>query len=201
MIKINRNSIGIRWTVLLLMLVFGIVFVNGCAQESEEKSTGAEKEAIADVSEKKELTAREAYQLAQIESVDWASDAILVDISNFWGTSLADGRSVRWKLEFNSTSMEKELEVHISRGKILQTMEEKLKKREAITGEWVDTPKAIEIAQEYFAAKPIKNYWFGITSKEGIATWYIMCKYEEGVPTWVHINALTGELIKTREGY
>lgn len=201
MIKINRNSIGIRWTVLLLMLVFGIVFVNGCAQESEEKSTGAEKESAVTVSEKKELTAREAYQLAQFEAVDWASDAILVDISNFRGTSLSNGRSVRWKLEFNSTSMEKEFEVHISSGEILQTMEEKLKQREAITDEWMDTPKAIEIAQEYFSDKPIRNYWFGISSKEGIITWYVKGKYDEGVPTWVHINALTGEIIKTREGY
>jgi len=34
------------------MLVFGILFVNGCAQESEEKSTGAEKESVTTVSEK-----------------------------------------------------------------------------------------------------------------------------------------------------
>jgi len=201
MIKINRNSIGIRGVVLILMLVFGIVFVNGCAQQSEEKSTGAEVESVDTVSEKDELTAREAFGIAQKTAEDWASDAILVDISNFRGTSLSDGCSVRWKLEFNSTSMEKELEVHISSGKILQTMEEKFKRRDVISGEWMDTPKAIEIAQEYFADKPIRNYWFGISSKEGIITWYVKGKYDEGVPTWVHINALTGEIIKTREGY
>jgi len=97
--------------------------------------------------------------------------------------------------------MDKELEVHVSRGKILQTMEEKFKKREAITGAWIDTPKALDIALGYFVDKPVDNYWFGISSKEGITTWYVKCDYDEGVPTWVHINALTGEVIKTREGY
>ena len=96
---------------------------------------------------------------------DWASDAILVDISHFRGTSLSNGRSIRWKLEFNSTSMEKELEVPISSGEILQTIEEKYKKRDAITNEWIDTPKALDIAMEYFADKPIENHWFGISSK------------------------------------
>ena len=102
---------------------------------------------------------------------------------------------------FNSVKLEKELEVHISRGKVLQTMEEKKKKREAITGEWMDTPGALGIALQYFADKTVDNYWFGISSKEGFVTWYMKCDYSEGVPTWVHINALTGEVIKTREGY
>ncbi len=196
--KKNMKAIAI---VLLYMFITGIVLISGCAQESVEKSTSAETGTTIAASEKVELTAVEAYHLAKITAFDWASDAVLVDISNFRGTSLSNGRSVRWKIEFNSASMDKELEVHVSRGKILQTMEEKFKKRETITGAWIDTTKALDIALGYFADKPVDNYWFGISSKEGIATWYIKCDYSEGVPTWVHINALTGEVIKTREGY
>jgi len=196
---INTKNFGVRAIVLLVILIIGIVLISGCAQESEEKSTSAETTVA--ISEKVELTAWEAFHIAQKEAKDWVSDAVFVDLSNFRGTSLSDGRAVRWKLEFNSESLKKELEVHVSRGKILQTMEEKYKKRDAITGEWIDTPKVMEIALKYFTDKPIKNYWFGISSNKGITTWYVKCDYNEGVPSWVNINALTGEFIKTREGY
>ena len=187
--------------VFLSLLIVGIIFITGYAQGSEKTLDSTEIDAMTEAFERGELTAREAYRLAQTEAVDWAADAVLVDISNFRGTSLTNGRSARWKLEFNSNSMNKELEVHISRGKILQIMEEKFKKREAITGTWIDTPKALDISFEYFTNKPVDNYWFGLSSKEGIATWYVKCDYDDGVPTWVHINVLTGEVIKTREGY
>jgi uncharacterized membrane protein YkoI len=187
--------------VMLSMFITGIVLVSGCAQESVEKSTSAETGTTIAASEKVELTAAEAYHFAKKAAVDWASDAVLVDISNFRGTSLSNGRSVRWKLEFNSDSMDKELEVHVSRGKILQKMEGKYRERDVITGEWIDTPKAMSIALKYFDEKPIKNYWLGIGNNEGTIIWYVKCDYDEGVPTWVHINALTGEVIKTREGY
>jgi len=196
----NKNMKAIA-ILLLSIFITGIVLIGGYAQESVEKSTSVETETTTALSEKIELTAQEAFHIAHAAAAEWASDAVLVDLSNFRGTSLSNGRSVRWKIEFNSASMDKELEVHISRGKILQTMEEKFKKRETITGEWIDTPKALDISMEYFAGKPIDNYWFGISSKEGITTWYIKCDYSEGVPTWVHINALTGEVVKTREGY
>ncbi|MBN2396555.1 MAG: hypothetical protein JXC36_08895 [Candidatus Atribacteria bacterium] len=196
--KKNMKAIAI---VLLSVFFIGIVLMGGYAQESEEKSTSVETETTTALSEKIELTAQEAFHIAHAVAAEWASDAVLVDLSNFRGTSLSNGRSVRWKIEFNSASMDKELEVHVSRGKILQTMEEKFKKREAITGAWIDTPKALDISFGYFVDKPVDNYWFGISSKEGIATWYIKCDYSEGIPTWVDINALTGEVIKTREGY
>jgi len=80
-------------------------------------------------------------------------------------------------------------------------MEGKCKERDTITGEWIDTPKAMDIALKYFEEKPIKNYWLGIGNNEGTIIWYIKCDHEEGVPTWVDINALTGEFIKTRAGY
>jgi hypothetical protein len=120
--------------VMLSMFITGIVLVSGCAQESVEKSTSAETGTTIAASEKVELTAAEAYHFAKKAAVDWASDAVLVDISNFRGTSLSNGRSVRWKLEFNSDSMDKELEVHVSRGKILQKMEGKYRERDVITG-------------------------------------------------------------------
>ncbi len=200
--RINTKYLGVRvmGTVMLLsLLVIGVVLMSGSAQESEEKSPTEATAATTTV--KTELTAREAFRIAQEAVKDWASDAVLVNLTNFRGTSLSDGRSVRWKFEFNSISMKKELEVHISRGKILQTMEEKYKKRDAITGEWIDTPKAMAIALKYFHDKPIKNYWFGIGNNEGTIVWYVKCDYDEGVPTWVNIDALTGEFIKTREGY
>jgi len=197
--RININNLGVRAIILLSILVIGTVFISGCAQESEEKSTTEATAATTTI--KVELTAREAFRIAQIMAKDWESDAALVNLTNFRGTSLSDGRSVRWKLEFNSISMKKELEVHISRGKILQTIEEKYKERDVISGEWIDTPKAMDIALKYFNDKPIKNYWFGIGNNEGTIVWYVKCDYNEGVPTWVNINALTGEFIQTREGY
>jgi len=188
-----------RVIVVLIMLVFGIVFMNGYAQESEQKAKS--EEITTTTSIKVELTAREALRIAEIVARDWASDAVLVDLSNFRGSSLPDGRAVRWKLAFNSVSMEKELEIHVSRGKILQKREEKYKERNIIGGEWIDTPQAMDIAFKYFEERPIKNYWLGIGNNKGTIIWYVKCDYDEGVPTWVDINALTGELIKTREGY
>ena len=187
--------------LILILIMFGIVLMSGFAQESEEKST-IEVISTTTTTIKVELTAREALSIAQSVVRDWASDAVLVDLTNFRGSSLPDGRAVRWKFEFNSESVKKELEVHISRGKILQKMEGKYKKRDVIFGEWIDTPKAMDIALKYFDdERTIKNYWFGIGNNEGTIIWYVKCDYDEGVPTWVHVNALTGEFIKTREGY
>ncbi|MBA7533110.1 hypothetical protein ES705_25345 [subsurface metagenome] len=59
----------------------------------------------------------------------------------------------------------------------------------------------MDIALKYFNDKSIKNYWFGIGNNEGTIVWNVKCDYNEGVPTWVNINALTGEFINTREGY
>ncbi|NQU74641.1 MAG: hypothetical protein HQ547_08040 [Candidatus Omnitrophica bacterium] len=188
-----------RVIVGLIMLVFGVVLMRGGAQESEEKSITEVTTTATSI--KVELTAREAFRIAETVARDWASDAVLVDLSNFRGSSLPDGRAVRWKLAFNSVSMEKELEIHVSRGKILQKREEKYKERDVIGGEWIDTPQAMDIAFKYFEERPIKNYWLGIGNNKGTIIWYVKCDYDEGVPTWVDINALTGKLIKTREGY
>ena len=200
--RIKTNNLRARAIVLILILImFGIVLMSGFAQESEEKST-IEVITTTTTTIKVELTAREALSIAQSVVRDWASDAVLVDLTNFRGSSLPDGRAVRWKFEFNSESVKKELEVHISRGKILQKMEGKYKKRDVITGEWIDTPKVMDIALKYFDdERPIKNYWLGIGNNEGTIIWYVKCAYDEGVPTWVHVNALAGEFIKTREGY
>jgi len=199
--RINKNILKIKAVVLLSIFVIGIIFASGLAQESEEKST-TEVTTTTTTTIKVELTAREALSIVEILVRDWASDAVLVDLTNFRGTSLSDGRAVRWKLEFNSESVKKELEVHVSRGKILQKMEEKYKKRDVITGEWIDTPKVMDVALKYFDdERPIKNYWLGIGNNEGTIIWYVKCAYDEGVPTWVHVNALTGEFIKTSEGY
>jgi len=201
-LRIKTKNLRARAIVLILILImFGIVLMSGFAQESEEKST-TEVTTTTTTTIKVELTAREALSIAQTVVRDWASDAVLVDLTNFRGSSLPDGRAVRWKFEFNSESVKKELEVHISRGKILQKMEGKYKKRDVIVGEWIDTPKAMDIALKYFDdERPIKNYWLGIGNNEGTIIWYVKCAYDEGVPTWVHVNALTGEFIKTREGY
>jgi len=190
----------VRVIVVLIMFVFGVVLMSGCAQESEEKST-TEVTTTTTTTTKVKLTAREALHIAETVVRDWASDAVLVDLTNFRGSSEPDGRAARWKFEFNSESMKKELEVHVSRGKILQKMEGKYKERDVIIGEWIDTPKAMDIALKYFDERPIKNYWLGIGNNDGIIVWYVKCDYNEGVPTWVHVNALTGEFIKTREGY
>ena len=176
----NKKNLKALAILMLSVFIIGIVLIGGYTQESEEKLTSTETKTTTALSEKIELTAQEAFHIAHAAAAEWASDAVLVDLSNFRGTSLSDGRAVRWKIEFNSASMDKELEVHVSRGKIFQTMEEKFKKREAITGAWIDTPKALDISMVYFARKPIDNYWFGISSKEGIATWYIKCDYSEG---------------------
>ena len=198
--RINKNILKVKAVVLLSIFVIGIIFASGCAQNKEEKST-TEESTTTTTTTKVKLTAREALSIAEIVVRDWAQDAVLVDLSNFRGSSEPDGRATRWTFEFNSESMKKELEVHVSRGKILQKMEGKYRERDVIAGEWIDTPKAMSIALKYFDEKPIKNYWLGIGNNEGTIIWYVKCAYDEGVPTWVHINALTGEVIKTREGY
>ena len=194
--RINTKILRARRIIILILIILGILLISGYAQESEEKSTTE-----ATTTTKVKLTAREALNIAEIVVRDWAQDSVLVDLSNFRGSSETDGRAARWKFEFNSESMKKDLEVHVSRGKILQKMEGKYKERDVITGEWIDTPMAMSIALKYFDDKPIKNYWLGIGNNDGTIVWYVKCDYDEGIPTWVKINALTGELIETREGY
>ena len=111
---------GARVIVIIIMFVFVAVLMSGYAQESEQKAKSEETETIITTSTKVEVTAREALDIAETVVRDWASDEVLVDLTNFRGSSLPDGGAVRWKLEFNSVSMKKELEVHVSRGKILQ---------------------------------------------------------------------------------
>jgi major membrane immunogen (membrane-anchored lipoprotein) len=198
-----KNKTGIlRALVILIAFMVGGVLMSGCTKKSEVKSPGKETTSTNLSEGSKELvTAREAYSIAQKTAQDWASDVILVDLSNFRGSSETNGQATRWKLEFNSKSKDKELEVHVSQGKILQTMEEKYKERDAITGEWIDSPKAMEIAHGYFDEVSAKNYWLGLSSSDGTTTWYVKCDRTEGAPIWVEANALTGEFIKTREGY
>ena len=154
-----------------------------------------------DESSDEETTAREAFNIAEKEAIDWASDAVLVDLSNFRGTSLSDGKSIRWSFEFNSADLEKVFEVSVYKSKVFQTSEGKFRERDILEGDWIDTPEAMEVANLYFEGKAIKNYWFGLGEKDEMLIWYIKCDYEAGVPTWVEINALTGEFLKTREGY
>lgn len=98
--------------------------------------------------------------------------------------------------------MEKELDVHVvSGGKILQTLEGKYTKQDAVTGEWIDSTVAVDGACNHFGEKPVKNYWLGLSGSSGIASWSVKCDHSEGKPTWVEVNALTGEFIKIWEGY
>ena len=92
------------------------------------------------------------------------------------------------------------MEVTVSQSEIFQTMEGKYRETDILEGDWIDTSEAISTANPYFEGETIKNYWFGLGKKDEMLVWYIKCDYEEKAPTWVEINALTGEFLRTREG-
>jgi len=54
-----------------------------------------------------ETSARKAFGIAEIEVIKWSSDAVLVDLTNFRGTSSSDGESIRWSIDFNSEDQKK----------------------------------------------------------------------------------------------
>jgi len=198
----RKTSISAHMLALAVLMT-ALVTMAGYAHNPDQEPAGeaAVATSAASTTDKRLLTSREAFQIAEPVAVNWSSDAVLVDLSNFRGSSEPDGRAIRWKLEFNSADRNQEFEVHVSAGKILQTMEERYKKRDAVTGDWIDSPEAMKIAHPYFGDEPVRNYWLGLSSHEGTVSWYIKCKHHQGTPIWVQLNALTGEFIKTREGY
>ena len=174
--------------------------MSGCSKQSTGSSTSGktlqEKTTVDTLA-----TAKQAYNLAKKEAKNWAGDAVLVDLSNFRGSDDMSGKARKWKLEFNSVEKDKELEVYILSGKFDDSMDQKFKEQEAISEDWIDSPVAFEKAKEYFEGEEADNYWMGLTDNKGTIVWNLKCDRIEGKPLWVKLNAQTGELIETREGY
>ena len=183
--------------VLLAVLVVEVVLMSGCTQKAEEKS--ASEEATATTSTKKELTAREAFRIALPKAQEWSSDAALMEITNYMGSkNRTDGRAAVWTFEFGSSGA-KRLEVYVRKGEVSRTLKKnKYVKEDAIIGEWIDSPEAMDIALKHCGEEPVKNYWLGLsTDLDGTISWVVQCQRNKG-PVMVDINALTGEVIETR---
>ncbi len=193
-----------KWVVLAVMLVFASGFIlGGCVQEAKKEAAGGKKETKVESSRSGEelLTAQQAFRIAREEAQKWASDAALIEISNFGGSSEADGRAARWKFRFVSRSKGAGLDVHISKGEVLQTMDVDYENSEFIKGNWIDSPEAMDVAKKYFKGSTARNYWLGLGSSDGVVSWSVKCSREEGQPIWVKVNASTGKVMKTWEGY
>lgn len=162
----------------------------------EEHKASTEKSRTTSVSNY-QLTAKKAFQLAQEELKAWDKNAKLVEISTYPSTPTPEGTCAGWKFEFNSTSKNKRFEILVRRGKISQTDEGKLLKNESISGNWMDSDLIANLGSEYLDYENSK-LWFGMASYDGTPAWNIRARATDGKTKWVRINALNGELIKTR---
>ncbi len=185
----------------LSIFLLSSILLTGCNKKPTAESTSGKTEQKNTAQTSELTTAKQAYTLAKKEAQNWAGDAVLVDLSNFRGSDDMSGKARKWKLEFNSVEKDKELEVYILSGEFDDSMEQKFKDQETIDEGWIDSSDAMEKAKEYFEGEEADNYWMGLTDNKGTIVWNLKCDRIEGKPLWVKLNAQTGEVIETREGY
>ena len=178
-------------TALVLLLAVSFLSMAGCGGGEKEEIAAQEDQAPDGGDEL--LTAREALAIADEVAGDWASDAALVELSTYPSPPKSSGRGSCWKFEFNSLTLEKELEVYVRRGKFFQKMEGKLIKRDVISDGWIDSPEAIRAAIKHCSQKPDETYWFGLSTAKGRPVWRVKCSENIDKPVWVRLDAVTGE--------
>ncbi len=188
---------------LLVVLVLAVALMGGCSKKATEKPSSEKPSSNTTTSSNSALSAREAFSIALKESKKWSSDANLVNIDNFMGSTDMSGKADRWVIKFNSTGKNKGLAVHVGTGgKIIQTMQESLySNRSPIKGNWIDSSKALSIAFKQYNEKVFKNYWLGLSSDGKTVSWYVKFRYNKEEPAWAEINALSGEVVRTWSGY
>jgi len=165
------------------------------ATVSDEARMGEAEEAPADDDAKttKLCSAREAFDIAQKTAVTWSADAGLAALSTFPTPPQPDGRATSWKLEFYSSSLDRELEVYVRRGELFQKREGRATKKRTIAGAWVDSTVAMETAAKRFGPNPAGKYWLGLSFRHDTPTWRIRLRPAEGKTVWLYVDAVTGE--------
>ena len=148
------------------------------------------------------ILAKEAYKLAEKSAKKWDNEAYLIEISTFADTKKADGTAKRWTLEFGSDSKNGAgytlYKVRVSSGKIVSAYEHTIySKPSRVVSSWINSDKVIEKARPYFKSLTCKRYWLGLAKDK----WNVKCSKENSRPTWVYLDASTGEFVKMREGY
>ncbi len=198
----NTKILG--FLALISVLVIGMVLMSGCAPKMGSRSTsGSTSRSTASSSSSGDLTAQEAFDKAFSKAKKWSSDAELVSMDNFAGSSETDGKAGRWIVKFNSKKKNKGFVVHVvSGGKILQKSEEDLyTNREPIKGKWMDSPEAVSIALKNGGGKSVRSTWLGLGAYKGKAFWTVKFSHNSGQPSWVKIDAESGKVTRTWEGY
>jgi len=204
----------------LSFFLFALVFLLGCGQGGEEQASGEDSQASegaqpteaaqpadaagsseasqpGDRSTREALTARTAYETALGEAEAWAGDAVLVDLNNFRGSDNLDGLGNRWVVKFKSVGLDEELDVHVVRGnRVLQTLDGRNTDKEAIEGDWMDSPDAARAAASHVPDQTMDNYWLGLVSQDGTVSWSVKCDHEDGNATWLSVDARTGEILE-----
>lgn len=177
--------------LILTRAVFPKKVGNSTKPETQRQTSQVEKG-------KERLTAQQAYEVAKKEAKKWSSEAFLVKVSNFQGDSHSDGLSDHWYFEFAANGKDQGLRVRITDGRVLQALEDEILNSEPVVAEWIDSPKVMELAKSYWGdEKEITNYWLGLTED----SWSVKVSREGKQPLWIKLDAKTGELKQTREGY
>ncbi len=148
------------------------------------------------------MSAKEAYKIAEGSAKKWDGNAYLIEVSTFADTEKADGTASVWTFEFGSDSKNGDgyalYKIRVRSGKVSSAYEDTTYSEPSrVVSSWIDSDEAIEKAQPYFEGLACKSYWLGLAEDR----WNIKCHKESGEPTWVYLNASTGEFIKTRVGY
>lgn len=193
MIQFTNSMFKVYYWLFILL-----VFVSCTSNKKNEKAKGEKAVSAENISvsiNNHQLTAKQAFKLAEKELNDWDSNARLVEISTYPSTPTHEGICAGWKFEYASASKNLRLEVLVRRGEISQTDEGKLLKNTAIVGNWIDSDKVADIGTEYLNYENSK-LWFGLASYGGTPAWNIRARKPEGKTKWVRINAINGELIK-----
>ena len=136
MIKNYKNIKKLNILAVLIFLVIGTVIISGCGKPKEIKTeeiniSEVEKEAEKElkeetkkISEEKQLSAREAFTIAEAKAKEWSSSAVLVRIIS--GPDIKeDGTSGYWTFKFRIPGDEESLFTVDVEGGVIENTEEK----------------------------------------------------------------------------
>ena len=180
--------------VAILVILFGAGYIyysnekssktqtvnNGSVQKNNEEGAGSETLVLA----------KDAYTVAEDYAKKWSDDAVLINITNFRGSSVPDGTAVRWKVKFYSPAKDKDYSVHVVDGKFFQDLEEAHTSLDQIVNNWINSDTAVTTAKKYFDSA-CDNYWLGISGNKRA----VKCDMSGGKDKTVYIDAQSGEFV------
>lgn len=193
--KNKKIFIGVTVLVIIVISVFCFKGRLGTTGTEENQETGG-----LVTSDTKTAAAKSAYNAALKEAKKFSSDSYLVDMDTTGVQS--DGKSETWYIYFYSPSKNTNLKVFIVGGKVDRTEEKDVKKRDQITGEWVDSTIVAKIAVPKCNEEGQYNnpdYFINLDAGKNneAPMWNMNCLVGENKTFKVYINAETGEFIKT----